>query len=257
MLKKFLVLMLSITLLLTMVTGCGSDQTSKPVEDGEVFTYAMSGTYKPFNYKENGDLVGFDVEIAEAIAEKMGYKGTPKITPWETILEGLKIGKYDAIIGSMAITEERAKQVDFSIPYYRSGAQIFVMNDNSEINSVDDLKGKKIGVVKSSTFGDVARDYSEEVKEYASDVLALQDLPTGRIDAVITDQIVGLVAKQENGLEIKEVGEPLWVDEMAIPVEKGNKELLDKINNALEEIIEDGTYEKISEKWFGKSILGE
>lgn len=255
--KRILVLMLSFTLLLTVITGCGSDQTAKQTEDGENFTYAMSGTYKPFNYKENGELVGFDVEIAEAIAEKMGYEGTPKVTPWETILEGLKIGKYDAIIGSMAITEERSKQVDFSRPYYRSGAQIFVMNDNSEINSVEDLKGKKIGVVKSSTFGDVAREYSDQVKEYASDVIALQDLPTGRIDAVITDQIVGLVAKQENGLEIKEVGEPLWVDEMAIPVEKGNKELLEKINIALEEIIEDGTYDKISEKWFGKSILGE
>ncbi len=91
------------------------------------FRYAMSGLYKPFNYKENdGKLVGFDVELGEALAKKMNMKPTPITNPWETLIQGLKAKKYDVILGSMAITEERLKAVNFSNPYYRSGAQIFV-----------------------------------------------------------------------------------------------------------------------------------
>ncbi|KJS10981.1 MAG: ABC transporter substrate-binding protein, partial [Peptococcaceae bacterium BRH_c8a] len=124
--------------------------------------------------------------------------------------------------------------------------------------TADDLKGKKIGVVKASTFRDVALEYTDEknVTGYDSDVIALQELPTGRIDAVITDQMVGFEAIK-NELKIKDVGEPLWVDEMAIPIMKDNTELLEKVNAALEEMIADGTYDTISEKWFGRSILGE
>lgn len=260
-LKLSLVLVLGLALALS---GCGGQQDTGQKEDpareegGGKFSYAMSGLYKPFNYKDSGKLVGFDVEIGAEIAKRMGMEADPVTNPWETIIQGLKADKYDAIIGSMAITEERKEQVDFSRPYYRSGAQVFVAADNEEIKSPDDMKGKKIGVVKASTFRDVALEYTDEknVTGYDSDVIALQELPTGRIDAVITDQMVGFEA-MKNGLAIKDVGEPLWVDEMAIPVKKGNTELLGKINAALEEMIADGTYDQISEKWFGRSILGE
>jgi len=239
-----------------LVVGCSNNATTSPNNPNEeVFTFAMSGAYTPFNFKKDGKLDGFDVEIGKAIASKMGMKASPIATPWETIIEGLKRGKYDAIIGSMAITEDRSKQVDFSKPYYKSGAQIFVKKDNQEIERAVDLNGKKIGVVKSSTFGNLAKKYSDNIKEYSSDILALQDLPNGRIDAVITDQLVGLNAIKESSLEIKDVGEPLYLDKMAIPVQKGNKELLGEINKALDEIIEDGTYEEISVKWFGRNIL--
>jgi len=261
---KWLFLVGLLALAVSLVTaGCGG-QSNTGAEKQEAqkekpkFTYAMSGLYKPFNYKDGGKLVGFDVEIGAALAERMGMEPNPVTNPWETIIEGLKAGKYDAIIGSMAITDERKQQVDFSKPYYRSGAQVFVGADNEAIKSPDDIKGKKIGVVKASTFKDVAVKYTDEknVTGYDSDVIALQDLTTGRIDAVITDQMVGFEA-MKNGLKIKDVGDPLWVDEMAIPVNKGNTELLQKINTALDEIIKDGTYDKISEKWFGRSILGE
>lgn len=260
-LSKLLILAIGMILVLA---GCGGNQEpagenneQQGVENAK-FTYAMSGLYKPFNYKDSGKLVGFDVEIGAEIAKRMGMEPNPVTNPWETIIQGLKAGKYDAIIGSMAITEKRKEQVDFSRPYYRSGAQVFVSAENDEIKTPDDMKDKKIGVVKASTFRDVALEYTNEdnVVGYDSDVIALQDLPTGRIDAVITDQMVGVVAIK-NGVSIKDVGDPLWVDEMAIPVNKDNTELLDKINAALEEMIEDGTYAEISNKWFGRSILGE
>lgn len=224
--------------------------------DGEVFTFAMSGLYPPFNYQDSGKLTGFDVEVGSALAEKMGMKPEPVSNPWQTILAALESGKFDAIIGSMAITKEREKKVDFSDPYYESGAQIFVSHKNSSIKKADDLKGKEIGVVVSSSFEKVAKEYTDKVVTYDSDVTALQDLLVdGRLDAVITDELVGKHAINHNGLKVKPIGDPLYTDKMAIAVQKGNKQLLEKINKALKEIIEDGTHAKISEKYFGENIL--
>lgn len=245
-------LFLVIVLLGGLVYGCGS---SEPANTQEDFTFAMSGLYPPFNYQEKGELVGFDVEIGNALAKKMGMNPKPVTNPWQTILAALKTDKFQAIIGSMAITEERQKEVDFSTPYYQSGAQIFVANDQNSITTPDDLKGKKIGVVVSSTFEEIAKKYSDQVQTYDSDVTALQDLLVpGRLDAVITDELVGKYAITKNQIAIKTVGEPLFLDQMAIPVKKGNAELLNKINKALEEIKKDGTYGEISKKYFGEDI---
>lgn len=235
-------------------------QASQPAPTAKKdFKFAMGGAYKPFNYMQGGQLVGFDVDIGMEISKRMDVNGVPVTNPWETILEGLKSGKYDAIIGSMAITEKRKEQVNFSRPYYRSGAQIFVAKNNTTIKGPDDLKGKKVGVVMASTFKDIADKLTDpdKVVGYGSDVIALQDLPTSRLDAVITDQIVGYSAIKDNNVAIKDVGKPLFVDQMAIPVRKEDTQLLSKINGALEAMIKDGAYLKISEKWFGRSILGE
>jgi len=240
------------------LTACGSSEKSSG-SDKEEFIYAMSGLYKPFNYKENGKLAGFDVEIGEALAKKMGMKPVAVTNPWETLIQGLQAKKFDAILASMTVTDERKKSVNFTDRYYRSGAQIFVAKDNQSIQSVADLKGKKIGVVKASTYKELALQNTDKknVIEYDSDITALMDLPTGRLDAVITDQMVGLPIIKDGSIKIKDVGEPLSHDDQAIAVRKEDKQLLDKLNKALAEIIKDGTYEKISNKWFGRSILGD
>ncbi len=126
--RKLLTIVASITLCTSFILGACSKESATTSSNGEKeFRYAMSGLYKPFNYKENdGKLVGFDVELGEALAKKMNMKPTPITNPWETLIQGLKAKKYDVILGSMAITEERLKAVNFSNPYYRSGAQIFV-----------------------------------------------------------------------------------------------------------------------------------
>lgn len=242
------------------LVGCGQSIGQPPTQTRPLtFTYAMSGLYKPFNFTtENGKLSGFDVEIGEALAKDMGMNPAPVTNPWETIIQGLLNNKYDAIIGSMAITPEREKVVSFTKPYYRSGAQIFVSEENNVIHSAADLNGKKIGVVKSSTYKQLALQYTpaDHVNSYDSDLTALMDLPTGRLDAVITDQMVGFQA-MKNGLKIKPVGKPLTMDKMGIAVRKDDTELLNKLNKALDDIINDGTYQEISDKWFGRSILGD
>ena len=245
------------------LSACGQEKDKEKDSgkgtDQKEFHYAMSGLYKPFNFKEDGKLKGFDVEIGEALAEKMGMKPVAVTNPWETLIQGLQAKKYDAIIGSMTITEERLKSVNFTNPYYRSGAQIFVAENNQDISGPVDLKGKKIGVVKASTFKELALQNTDKanIVEYDSDITALMDLPTGRLDAVITDQMVGLPIIKEGVIKIKDVGKTMTQDDQGIAVRKEDKELLEKLNKALDEIVQDGTYEEISKKWFGRNILGE
>ncbi|MFC4713351.1 transporter substrate-binding domain-containing protein [Planococcus dechangensis] len=232
--------------------GTGSDLNL--VEEGK-FTSASSGLYKPFNYEEGGNLTGFDIEIGNALAEEMGLEPNPVTTPWETIIQGLTTNRFDAILGSMAITEEREEQVSFSDPYYYSGGVIFVREGNTEIQSEADLEGATIGVVGQSTYDTAAQRYTDDIQYYNSDVVALQDLTVeGRLDAVITADVVGFEA-QNAGLEIEMVGDPLWIEQAAVAVRPEDEELLAAINEALAAIIEDGTYAEISEKWFGRDLL--
>lgn len=224
------------------------------LEDGQ-FTTASSGLYKPFSFEEGGNLQGFDIDIGNAIAEEMGLEPNPVTTPFETIIQGLNTNRFDAIIGSMSKTKEREEQVSFSEPYYYSGGAIFVRAGNTEIKSIDDLKDKKIGVVAQTTYDTVAQEHTEDIQIYSSDVVALQDLAIeGRLDAVITADVVGFEAQNE-GLEIEMVGDPLWIEQPSIAVRKDDKELLAAIDEALAAIIENGTYDEISEKWFGRNLL--
>jgi polar amino acid transport system substrate-binding protein len=261
--KKIVFLLAAMMLILS---ACGTEKADGEKEakanEGKLelvkkgaLTFSMTGQYPPLNFKKDGKLTGFDVEIGTEIAKRIGLEANPVTNPWETIIQGLKAKKYDAIIGSMTATPERDKQVDFTNPYYLSGAQIFVAEGNNDIQSKEDLKGKTIGVIQASTWKDMAEELSDQVKGYPTDVNALQDLELGRLDAVITDKIVGVSAQNEKGLKIKEIGELLNEDRVSVAVAEGNKELADQINEALQSMIDDGTYEKISMKWFNTNIM--
>lgn len=235
-------------------TGSEGDSGLNLLEEGQ-FTTASSGLYKPFSFEEGGNLQGFDIDIGNAIAEEMGLEPNPVTTPFETIIQGLNSNRFDAIIGSMSKTAEREEQVSFSDPYYYSGGAIFVRAGNTDIQSVEDLEGKKIGVVAQTTYYNVAEEYTDDIQTYSSDVVALQDLTIeGRLDAVITADVVGFEAQNE-GFEIEMVGDPLWIEQPSIAVRKDDEELLAAINEALDAIIESGKYDEISQKWFGTNLL--
>ncbi|PIC88104.1 ABC transporter substrate-binding protein [Sporosarcina sp. P20a] len=259
---KMIILLLAASVLVLAACGTDEEKTSDTTEDQGYklvnegkFTFAASGVYKPFSFEEDGKLTGFDIEIGNALAEKMGLEANPVTNPFETILQGLVGNKFDAIIGSMAYTKERAEQADFTEPYYYSGGMIFVAKDNDEITSPEDLDGKKIGVVAQSTYEEPAKELSDDVQYYSSDVVALKDLTVkGRLDAVITADIVGYEAI-DNGFEIKEIDKPMWVEQPSIAVNKENPELTKALDEALQEMIDDGTYEEISDKWFGRNLL--
>ncbi|OAT79352.1 ABC transporter substrate-binding protein [Desulfotomaculum copahuensis] len=253
--RKWLLLISGIFLVAALVAGCGS-VTGKAANTAaqDTFTYAMSGQYRPFNYYDsNKQLTGFDVEIGKALAEKMGMKPEPRAMPWEGLISALKAKKFDAILGSMTITPEREKEVAFSDPYYISGPELFVRKDSS-IKSIKDIKkNTPVGVLISSVYDKEARQYSNNVKNYTSDITALQDLSHGRVDAVITDRFVGRMAAGEQKLDIKPVGGLIFVERVGIAFRKGDP-LREKVNKALAEIKADGNYRQISEKYFNTDI---
>ncbi|MEH7379760.1 transporter substrate-binding domain-containing protein [Bacillus sp. JJ1533] len=242
-------------MVIAILGACGSEKSSSNgmslVEDGK-FTFASSGEYNPFSVTDgNGVMTGFDIDVAEAIAKELGLEPEQKRFKFNSIVEGVKTGRFDAAVASHTITEERAEHVNFSTPYYYSGPQIFVRPD-SDIQSLEDLKDLEIAVSKGSTYAKIAEEVTGNVVQYDSDVTALEALAIVKHDAVITDFLTGKEA-MGNGVEI--VGKDiLGLSEQAIAVAKDNDELLKKVNEALKKLREDGTLKEISEKYFKEDI---
>jgi polar amino acid transport system substrate-binding protein len=231
--------------------GEGGDSEYTLVEDGK-FTFASSGEFAPFSTTNaEGEMSGFDIEVAEAVAKELGLEPNQKKFKFASIVEGVKTGRFDAAVASHTITEERAKAVDFSTPYYYSGPQIFTRPD-SDIEKKADLEGKEIAVSKGSTYAKIAKELTDNIKVYDSDVIALEALSNGKHDAVITDFVTGKEAIG-NGFNI-EGKELLGRSEQAIAVAKDNDKLLEDINAALETLRENGTLEELSKKYFGEDI---
>lgn len=256
--RRIIALIIGITCI-SMFAGCGQESktTYEKIMDKKEMTFAMTGAYPPFNFiDENGELAGFDIDIANALAEKMGVKAKPITTAWDGIIGGLTGNRFDTIIGSMAITEERLKKVDFSDPYYYDGAQFFAKS-GSGLKSIEDLKDGKVGVVTGTTFHDALKEMNniKEILQFESDVDNFKSVEQGRIDGLVTGKFVGLQAPEKYGVAIEPVGSLLYSESIGIAIRKEDAELLEEINKALKEIQEDGTYEAISNKWFSINIL--
>lgn len=227
-------------------------------DTSNTISFAGSGGYPPFNYMtEEGTVIGFDVDVASEIAKRLEKELDYKTTAWDGIIEGLRAGRYDGILGSMGITEERQKIVDFSSPYYYSGPQLIVRKD-SRINSIEDLDSdSKIGLATGTTYEQDALTWNVDVKLYEDDNQTLMELINGRIDGVLTDRIVGLnaISKIAGGDNLMLAGSVLRTEKMGIAFNKKNSDLCEKVNSILEEMRNDGSLKKISEKWFNGSDI--
>lgn len=217
----------------------------------------VEGTYPPFNYRdEQGKLTGFDVEIAEGLAAKLGVKPEFTTTEWSGILAGLSAGKYDVIVNQVAATDKRRETFDFSDPYVVSSPQLIVRaNETRKITGPADLKGLKIGVGQGSNYADQARGFAgAEVKVYPGAPEYLQDLATGRIDVALNDSLLIPYLAQKTKLPVK-AGAPIGkVESNAIPFRKGNPKFAQALNKALADLKADGSFAKISTKWFGRDV---
>lgn len=218
------------------------------------FVVALTGKYPPFSfYSSDGELAGFDVEVATSIALQMGRELKIVTTEWDGILAGLLAGKYDAIIGSMAITPERAKAVAFSKPYYVSGAQLFIHKDNkNKLKYISDFFNKKVGVGLGETYEHYLRNnYPRiEVVPYKSTVDIFQDMLNKRLDGFVTDRLVGSYQIKEGQMPFVPADSLIYKEQMAIPVSKDNSQLLAQINAALDTLITNGKMSEIHDKWF-------
>ena len=214
------------------------------------------GAYPPFNMiDKNGKPDGFDVDIAKALCEKMGADCTFVTQDWDGIIPGLLARKYDAIVASMSITDERKKAVDFTDRYYSNSLR-FITKKGSGIDP-NKLKGKSIGAQRAT----IAANYAEGVKDakaklYDTQENAYLDLSSGRIDLLVTDMLPGYDwLKSEQGKGFEFIGENIDIDDkIGIAVRKGDTKLRKSLNKAIAEIIADGTYAKINAKYFPFSI---
>lgn len=225
---------------------------------------AVEGVYPPFNYMENGQLTGFDVDIAKALCEKAQLECEWVTQEWDGMIPGLLANKYDAIIASMRITEERKKKVDFTDKYYATPAH-FMAPKAAKVTDVSPaaLEGKTIGVQGSTVQASfLEKNYPKStVKAYQAVDDANADLAAGRIDLVLSDKVLlgDWLQKNADGSCCELVGEDLkdpkdWGPGMGIAVRKDETALRDKFNAAIKAIREDGTYEKINAKYFPFSV---
>lgn len=255
--KKYAALSVMIAaLLMTLVTGCGNKSAGAGGGAGSgeeaILKIAVTEASPPFSFVDKeGKLVGFDVDYANEIGKRLNQKVEVISTAWEGIIPGLLAKKYDLIIGSMAITEKRKESVAFSSPYYVSGAAIVVHKDNQEIKSPADLKGKNVGVTLGTTYEEEAKKLGANVKTYNSEVDQLTDLENKRIDAMVTDKFIGAFTINETKRPLLLLDGLLYEEQIGVAMRKEDTDLLTKVNKAVEEIIKDGTYEKMAMQHFG------
>ena len=250
--KRLWKILATVGILLLIVAPSAFAQGQQESADNTI-SFAGSGGYPPFNYlNESGDVIGFDVDVGQEIADRLGMEMEYVTTSWDGIIEGLRARRYDGILGSMAITEERQQRVDFSIPYYYSGAQVFVLKD-SGIDSVDQLNSSHvIGLVTGTTFEQDAVELGVQAKLYEDDNQTLLELINGRNDGALTDRVVGLNAatQMRGGENVTALGSVLRAEVMGIAFHQDDDDLRERVNAALQDMHDDGTLSEISAKWF-------
>lgn len=218
---------------------------------------ALEGTYPPFNYKEkNGELAGYDVDVARLIGGKLGVKVEFVSSEWASILAGLSANKYDVIISQVGINAKRELAFDFSSPYIYSMPQLIVRKDEkAAYTALADLKGKKLGVGQGSVYEQQAKAVPGiEVRSYAAAPDTMSDLASGRIDAALNDSLMSAYLLKISKLPIKAGANVGAVERMGIPFQKGNPQFKAALNKALADAAADGSLKAISLKWFGTDV---
>jgi len=251
----FAVFLVALTALV--VAGCGGGSSSTSEESsasggggGEKLTVGSDIPYPPFEQGKPGSYTGFDIELMEAIGEKIGRTPEFQDTSFETIFRDVQQGKFDAVISAATITEEREKAVDFSNPYYLS-EQAVLVKEGSPIKSLEELEGKTVGVQQGTTGQELAKEKigGAEIRPYPEGPDAVNALKSGTVEGVVIDAPVAAnAAEKSGGVEIAE--KVPTEEEYGIAVAQGETELLEEINQGLKEVQDDGTYKTIYEKWF-------
>lgn len=232
---------------------------SRSLASDETLRVGLSGTYPPFSYfDEAGNLAGFDVDIARELCRELRRDCDFRVLPWDGILSALMAHKIDVIVGSMAITEEREKQVLFTTPYYESGAQLFVREDAPAISE----RGFRLGVTLGTTYGQIAKSRfpEAELRTYKGDVAVLQDIQSGRLDGMVTDRLVGLHMNERYRAGLVQEGPLLYTERMGVPVHPERRPLYEELDRAVGKLRGSEAYSLIRARYFGDeraAVVGE
>ncbi len=235
-----------------------ADGLLSQVKDRGTLRVGLEGTYPPFNYQDNsGQLIGFEVDFAQALAKKLGVKVEFQPTKWDGILAALDAGRFDVIVNQVTITPERLKKYDFTQPYTVSGIQIITRKaDQGKIAKPEDLAGKKVGVVLGTNYEQWLRanQPKAEARTYDDDATRNQDLRVGRIDAILNDRLEASYLLKNSDGQVVPSGEAFAKQDQAIAVRKGEADFTAALNKAIDELRADGSLKTISEKWFGIDV---
>lgn len=209
-------------------------------------------TFAPFEYEENGEYTGFDIELMKAMADEMGYDGIDVVnTDFKGLIPGLTAEKFDVIASAMYVSDERKESIDFSDSYFPGGLAIVVQNDNTDITGPDSLNGKSVAVqvgTKSVTY--LEEHYPDvNIVEVEQNSEMFLQLETGKVDAVVTGRPAAMVYAKESG-KVKVLDEGLTEELYAWGVRKGDTELLNDLNSALKTLKSNGTYDELKAKYF-------
>lgn len=248
--KKLFAVLLSAMLLA--MAACGEQpQTPDDTQEPAVLHMATEGTFPPYEYYDNGQLVGIDIEVAGAIAEKLGMKLETTDIAFESIIPGVQAGKYDIGMAGVTVSEDRLQQVNFS-DSYATGVQVVIVKEGGKVQSLDDMADAIIGTQSGTTgFIYASDDFGDDhVKSFTKTTDAVEALKNGQVDCVLLDNAPAQAlvdANPDAGLSILETA--YTVEDYAIAINKENTDLQAKINAALAELVADGTLQSIIDKY--------
>lgn len=257
--KKLLAVGLAAALASFILVGCGSTNSSTEQHHNKI-VIGLDDNFPPMGFRDkDNNLVGFDIDLAKATGEKLGYEVEFKPIEWAAKEAELSSGRVDALWNGLSVTPEREKNLTFSKPYMKDD-QIIVVLKNSPIKTKADLANKVVGVQDGSTSlialekDKAVHDSIKEIRKYPDNVTALMDEKENRIDALVVDSIVGRYYIKSMPEVYRILDDTFGSEDYAVGVKKGNTELESAINKAFDELRKDGTMKQISEKWFGENI---